>query len=334
MKQFLGHILLTLTVVACSTDSSTFRLNGKFKNFNQGELFVYRLTGKSKLDTVRLVEGKYSYEVPMEDTAVLAVVFPNFSEIPVIAAPGTSVSMQGNASHLREVKVSGTDDNALLTQFRLDVNDMTPPQANEAAAKFIADHPTSPAARYVLDKFFLNKADAPYDKAAKLLATMKRAAPYSRPIASLQQRVATLQQSRVGRQLPAFKAVTIKGDTVSNASLKGQLNVITLYATWNYESRNTQRQLFKLKKKYGQRLQLLSICIDGNPSECREAAARDSLSWPIVCDGRLWESPIVKKLGFYAIPDAIITDKTGRMKARRLSGTALSDEIEKLLGNK
>ncbi|MBO6059335.1 MAG: DUF4369 domain-containing protein, partial [Bacteroidaceae bacterium] len=91
-------------------------MKGKFKNFNQGELFVYSLQGKGKVDTVRMSEGKFSYEIPLEDdTLMLSVVFPNYSEIPVVAMPGMYLQMEGDASHLREVKVMGDDVNELLT---------------------------------------------------------------------------------------------------------------------------------------------------------------------------------------------------------------------------
>ena len=334
MKKIFGYILFTLIVVSCSTPDGTFRLKGKFKNFNQGELYVYSLTGKARIDTIKLVEGSYKYEVPMEDTVLLSVVFPNYSEIPVIAAPGTEVTMQGDASHLREVRVEGTDENSLLTQFRLEANELTPPEADKAAAKFISDNPESPASLYVLNKYFLLKADAPFDKTYKLLSAMQKATPDSKLIARLQKQVGTQNKVKTGDRLPAFSAATITGGKVSNADLKGELNVITLWATWNYESQNMQRQLQRQKKKYGQRLQLLSISLDGNPAECKQTSTRDSLAWPIVCDGRMWESSIVSALGFHAIPDVIIADKSGRIIARRLTSNMLNEEIDKRLASK
>jgi hypothetical protein len=34
-------------------------------------------------------------------------------------------------------------------------------------------------------------------------------------------------------------------------------------------------------------------------------------------------------LGFFAVPDALIADRNGRITARQLAGTALYDAIEK-----
>ena len=330
MKKALAYILFTLIVVSCSTSGGTFRMKGKFKNFNQGELLVYSLMGKGRIDTIKLTEGRFNYEVPIEDTLLLSVVFPNFSEIPVIASPGATLTMQGDASHLREVQIDGDEQNHLLTEFRLQINEATPPEIEKMAADFITAHPESHGCLYVLNKYFLLKNNAPYAKVYDLLTKMQKAAP-SRLTAQLSNQLSGLKRVNVGDRLPKISAKTISGTTISTADMNGDVNVITIWSSWNYESQGIQRQLHRLKKKYGQRLQLLSICIDGNPADCRQTARRDSLTWPVVCDGQMWDTPIVSQLGFFAIPDVIIADRSGRITARQLAGNALYDEIEKQL---
>ena len=46
------------------------------------------------------------------------IVFPNFSEQPVFAEPGKSVTIKGDASHLKEIEIEGTDENKLMNGFR------------------------------------------------------------------------------------------------------------------------------------------------------------------------------------------------------------------------
>ena len=309
-------------------------LKGKFKNFNQGELYVYNLVGRGSVDTVRLTEGKSTYDILLEDTALLSVVFPNFSEIPVVAIPGAELAMMGDASHLREVTVTGTKDNDDLTTFRLKVADKTPPEAAKAAADFIRDHPASPACLYVLNRFFLVKNDADYAKADELLQLMIKASPSAIKLQMLQKHVAELKKSVKGKKLPAFKATSTTGNSVSNSDLNGELNVVSLWATWDYSSRSMQRDLFKLKKDFGQRLKLLSVCLDANKDECKNTAKNDSVTWPVVCDGKMWQSPIVSQLGFTAVPDNIIIDRNGKVIARRLPLAELRKQIEDKLKKK
>lgn len=331
MKKTLEYILLALIAVSCSNPNDIFVLKGKFKNFNQGELYVYNLTGRGSIDTVRLTEGKFSYDILQEDTALLSVVFPNFSEIPVIATPGATLKMVGDASHLREVAVSGTKDNDQLTDFRIRVADKTPPEAEQEAAAFIKDHPASPGCLYVLNRYFLVKSSPNYKKVEELLDIMLKASPGNLQLQELKKQVQGLKSLKTGGKLPDFSAVTTTGSRVTKADLKGDVNVVVVWSSWSFESQSIVRQLHKMRKEYGQRLQLLGICLDGNTAECKQQMKRDSLSWPTVCDGRMWQMPIVSQLGISAIPDNIVTDRSGKIIARGLTLAELKKEIENKL---
>lgn len=333
LASFFAFLSFFFLVSACSDSGDAFRMDGKFKNFNQGELYVYSLYGKRSIDTIRLSNGKFKYEMQLKDTVLLSVVFPNFSEIPVIATPGASVHMEGDASHLRAIEVKGTDDNLLLTDFRLQVNDLTPPEAVKAAAAFIKDHPASPASQYVINKYFLLKADADYRKISELLSAMVKAIPTNRRLAALQKQVSGQETAEKGGRLPAFSAVTTEGKRFANTNLQGKLNVISVWASWNYESQSNQRQLQRFQKKYGTRLQLMSICLDGNPEECKLKIMRDSLMWPTVCDGQMWTMPIVRKLGINIVPNNILVDRSGKIIACRASMDDIKKELEARWGN-
>ena len=333
LASFFLFLFSVFLISACSSSDGTFRMKGKFKNFNQGELYVYSLHEKRNIDTIKLANGKFDYEVPLKDTVLLSVIFPNFSEIPVIAAPGVSVQMEGDASHLRDVEVSGTDDNHLLTEFRLKVNELTPPEAIKAATAFIKEHPASPACQYVINKYFLLKADADYRKAYELLSLMVKATPNNRRLVALQKQINMLKVAKKGDKLPTFSVVTTEGKKFANTELQGDLNIISVWASWNYESQSNQRQLRRYQKKYGSRLQLMSICLDGNPAECKSKIANDSLMWPTVCDGKMWTMPIVKTLGIYTVPDNILVDRSGKIIARRASMDDIKKEVEARWGD-
>ena len=334
LASFFAVLLFCILLSACSDSGNAFRMKGKFKNFNQGELYVYSLYGKRSIDTIKLANGKFDYEVQVKDTALLSVVFPNFSEIPVIATPGSSVYIEGDASHLRDVEVSGTDDNQLLTNFRLQANDLTPPEAVKSAAAFIKEHPSSPACLYIINKYFLLKADADYRKTNELLTLMVKASPGNRRLAAFQKQTSPLKAVKKGNQLPQFSATTTTGRRFTNADLRGELNIICAWASWNYESLSNLRQLQRHQKKYGPRLQLMSICLDGNPADCKAQTTRgDTLTSPIICDGQMWAMPIVSKLGIFAIPDNILVDRNGKIIARRASMDDIKKELEARWGN-
>ena len=332
MKKYFGYLLLTLVVVACGTPAGQFRLEGHFRNFNQGEFYLYSIgDGRGSMDTIRVVEGRFSISKEVEQPTTFSLVFPNFSEIPVFAESGASVDMQGDASHLKETKVAGTAENDLMTEFRLKVAQMTPPQVQKAAEEYIREHPETECSRYLLDKYFIQRPDPDYKKASILVAVLVKARPDDPRLSSLQKQLKLLKINKEGQQLPRFSAVDVKGAKVSNATLTGEVNLLSVWSTWDYASQNLQRQLRELKKTYGSRLGLVSICLDANRNDCLKIMERDSVNWSTICDGRMFDSPVMGQLGISDIPCNIMTDKTGRITAVDLNQTDLKIRIRNAL---
>lgn len=330
--RYIPLLLFTLIAVSCSTPDGRFRLEGQFKSFNQGELYIYSLDqGRARLDTIQLFDGKFAYDIAVDDTAAYSVIFPNFSEIPVFTEPGATVKMQGDASHLKAVSVTGTDLNDLMTSFRLSLNDQTPPQVLKSVAAFVREHPTSPASLLLVNKHFVQRVDPDYRQAFQLVDVMLRTSPTDDRLRAYRQQLQQLQASVVGSRLPTFAAVTTRGQRVSNADLRSRLNIVYVWASWNFETLNMQRQLRSLQRDYPGRLSLVGICLDASLKDCRDVLSRDSVTWPVVCDGKMWQSPVLSQLGISEIPCNLLFDNTGKIIDRNLSTGALREKIKTTL---
>lgn len=140
-----------------------------------------------------------------------------------------------------------------------------------------------------------------------------------------------LQNVKKGGRLPSFSAVDIDGKAVSGAKLNGKLNVIISWAGWNYESVNIQRELRKQKKTFGDKLQVIGICLDADTVHCRRTIRIDSLQWQTICDQQLWESPTLRQLAITTVPGNIVADSKGKIIAINLTKEKLRETIEKQL---
>ena len=86
MKQTcLLALVAAFLLCSCGDGQKKFKIEGSFKGFNQGELYVYGLNGAQKLDTIGVSRGEFTYKADITEPTTLIVVFPNFSEIPVFA---------------------------------------------------------------------------------------------------------------------------------------------------------------------------------------------------------------------------------------------------------
>ena len=331
MKKFSLLILLTLVLVACGTDGHHFEVEGKLTNLNQGEFYIYSPDNViDGIDTIKVLGGRFSYEIPCEKEGVLVVVFPNFSEQPIFAQPGKSVDIKGDASHLKKLEITGTDDNELMTKFRHQIANMSPPEIEKHVSLFISDHLESIVGPYIVDKFLLRKQNPNYKQACQLLASMQKEQPRNGYLNRLLAQCKPLADAS-GNRLPTFKATDINGKSISSASLSSApVAVVYTWATWSYESTSLQQRLLNLRSRAEGKLQLLGISLESSLAGCKENVSEQSAGWSVVCDEQLFEGALIRKLGLTAVPDNILLQH-GRVVARGLSTDDLISRLEKLI---
>ena len=321
-----------LLLSSCGVDSNKFRLTGRLRNINQAEFLIYSPDGAiSGIDTIAVRDGRFSYETELRHPATFVVVFPNFSEQPVFAEPGEEVDIKGNASHMKEMIIKGTDDNDEMTELRMQLNELMPPDVPKAVGTFIDKHPRSRVSRYLLQRYFLAEPQANLEQAYVLASLLQKENPDDEQLATWKRQLDGMRHSQVNGRLTDFSERDVKGRSVSLADLKAKVNVITVWASWNYSSTDIQRRLQRLKKNNGANLSVVSICLDADIKKCRQTVERDSLPWKTVCDGRMWQSPLISRLGICDVPGNIILNASGVIQARNLQPQQLEDKITQML---
>ena len=331
-----GTALATLTLVlllaACGVDSKRFRVEGRFLNLNRGEFYVYSTNGLiDGIDTVKLEAGRFTYDIPCEREGTLVMVFPNFSEQPIFAQPGKSVDIEGDASHLKELTVKGTKDNKLMNQFREAIVNASPPQVAKIAAMFAADNPTSLVSVYLVRRYFITTPTPNYKEAERLVKLLLAQQPKNGELNRMQTLISTLAKTSVGAPLPAFQARSTKGEKVSQQPYnKAAVAVLNVWSTTNMQSMEIQRMLKQKVRDSKGKLQVVSLCVDPILRECNDVLQRDSISWPNICDGAMFEGDVAKKLGIYTVPFNILL-KNGKIIARDLDNNQLKEQLDKLL---
>lgn len=330
--RYVGILIAVLLLASCGGDDGRFKLEGRLRNINQGEFWVYSTDGGiAGFDTIAVRNGRFSYETELRGPSTLVVVFPNYSEQPVFAEPGEKVHIKGDATHLKEMIIEGTDDNERMTELRMELNETAPPDVPKVVSEYIKEHLESPTSIYLLQRYFLLTHTPDYQQAQKLVNMMLKEKPENGQLMRLQKQLRNLQGGALKSKLAAFTATDVKGRKVSEKNLKSKLNVVSVWATWSYNSMDQQRKLKVLKDKYGDKLGILSICIDGRPAECKNLVERDSLKWSTICDGRMWETPLLAKFGLADVPANLIIDEKGVILERNLQPQRLEGRVNELM---
>ena len=332
LKRLLLISLPALFLLAsCGEDSKHFKIEGRLLQINQGECYLYSSDGTiSGFDTIKVQGGRFSHEIECDHPTTLTLVFPNFSEQPIFAEPGKTVDIDGDASHLKMLKIKGTDDNELMSDFREQIAASSPPEIKRFAARFIEDHPQSPVSIYLVKKYFIITPRPDYREAARLLKLMKASQPDNFIISNMLRDTKVLGQSAVGKRLPAFKIKDMKGNTITSNSLTRGLVVICTWASWSYPSTDMLRQLHQIQIDKQKPFKVISICVDANKADCDTYLNVNDIKTPNVFTGEMFNTAPLKILGLQNVPDNIVV-KDGKIVARSLDINSLREKVESLL---
>lgn len=331
MKQTIYCLLLALALVSCGTDSHHFRIDGRLLHLNQGEFYVYSPDGGLLgIDTIKVEAGRFSYEMQCDREMTLMIVFPNYTEQPIFAQPGKEADVKGDASHLKEMKVKGTKSNELMTQFREQILNVSPPEAKKYAQTFIEDHPESIVSTYLVSKYFVQCFEPDIATAARLVDKMIASQPANGALKRLKQQLSGTGSANVGTAVPTVKATDMNGNVVDKKRLTAApLTVVVAWASWNYQSVNLLKQAEEAAKNSDGRVAVIGICLDASRCECKRSVERHDIESPVVCDEQMTggNATLYRKLGMYDIPDNIIIEK-GRIKASHLDSNELLKQIK------
>ena len=321
MKRIVLFLLLVLILISCGTRSGHFKMEGRFLHMNQGELYVYSPDGGiDGLDTIKIEAGRFAYEIPCSKPTTLVIIFPNYSVQPIFAESGGSVEVKADASHLKEMEVKGTDDNELMTKFRKQIANSSPPDELKYAIQFIKDHPESTVSVYLLNRYLIQTETPDYKQAANLLKILLKEQPGNVTLGRLQRQISGLGTLKVGDKLPNFTTKDINGKLINNATLANQTIIISTWAAWSYESLDFQRALNDAVK--AGKIAALGISVDANPKEVRQALKNDDITFPNVCDGKMLSTPLLKTFGLTTVPDNIVV-RNGKIIERGITANTV-----------
>ena len=125
MKYFHSlFVMFTLlaALTACGPGKDRVRIKGKLANITTAEFYVFSEDGSfDGVDTIRIEDGQFTYERKLTEPAILTLLYPNFTQTYLVAEPGKTIKMKGDAAKIGDAEITGTDENKMLTEFREEI---------------------------------------------------------------------------------------------------------------------------------------------------------------------------------------------------------------------
>jgi peroxiredoxin len=114
----------------------------------------------------------------------------------------------------------------------------------------------------------------------------------------------------------ALSGSTVEGANFEIGSLKGHPVVLVFFARWSIPSMESietiKRDLAQLPTDA---VRMVGVSLDSPPEAVSQWKTQQARAWTILCDGRGWESPVVRGLGINALPTVWLLDKQGRLRS-------------------
>jgi|GEM_PF-455738 len=157
---------------------------------------------------------------------------------------------------------------------------------------------------------------------------------YARSILNYSKVLVARTKTDIGFQAPYFNIIDSKSREITNEAFKGKYLLIDFWASWCVGCREENPYLVKAYKKFaGKGLEMISISVDMNKQDWKDAIKKDKLSWIQVCDLKSPDHNIISRdFGIVLIPTNFLIDKEGKIVAKDLMDENIEKELQKYLG--
>ncbi len=314
------YIFITLVALlllyACGPSGSKFRIKGSFHDMQGGEVYIYNLAeGTERFDTIIINEGEFVYGGNADGPTPYMLVFPNANEHVIFVDGGLEVKYEAAANELKNYVVNGGDENKLMNEFRNETYKMTAQDTREVAGRYIGEHPESPVAIYLFDKYFLQDESVGNSQLLTLIKTIKSVQPDNEHLLSIESKLKSLDKVKVGSKMPSL-TLHLKGNKKKSLSgIQSEYTMVVFWASWMNGQYQLQQQLRESHVTYQDRLEIVGISLDNEYYRWENVVRSDSLIITHSCDSKAWDSPSVRALGVETIPYYVIMDKDKVIRA-------------------
>jgi thiol-disulfide isomerase/thioredoxin len=136
----------------------------------------------------------------------------------------------------------------------------------------------------------------------------------------------------IGAIAPGFVSTDTSGKKIDLKGYRGKYTFVEFWASWCAPCREESPTLVRLYNEYKDKgFAILSVSIDKNTAQWKNAIRQDGYTWGNVCDLNGYGGPVAALYTVTAIPNSFLLDKDGRIIAKNLRGKVLESKLAELM---
>jgi peroxiredoxin len=144
-----------------------------------------------------------------------------------------------------------------------------------------------------------------------------------------------LKPTEIGAIAPDFTQSDVNGNPVALSSFRGKYVLIDFWASWCGPCRQENPNLVAAYNRYkGKNFTILGVSLDkaSGKTDWLNAIKNDGLIWTQVSDLNFWNNQAAVLYAVQSIPHNFLIDPTGKIIAKDLRGSDLTDKLAQIFG--
>ena len=368
MKKLLLVFIIAITIVACSTSSDGYTLNGKITGelIDSTKIYLKAIDSTNRLidiDTTMSSNGTFKFTGDQSTPSLNYIVIDGIrGNFPVIIENG-NISFSGQKDSLQFATIAGTPQNEFFSNFLTEQRSMQSiaesMQRDLRAARNSKDSATMNSLR---DEFFeLQEKSKQFSQdfikenpsaliSALLLQNLLRAKSLpatdvktyydaltedikaTKPGKAIAKELANVLATEIGATAPSFSGPSPDGNTLALSDVKGKLVLVDFWAAWCKPCRAENPNIVSVYNKYKEKgFNVIGVSLDRKSEDWLKAIEADGLAWNHISNLKYFNDPIAKMYNVNGIPAAFLLDENGVIVGKNLRGPALEQKVAEFL---
>ncbi len=305
----------------CQKEENAFSLEVDIHGFTDTTAILYGVFNQpDSLMRFSMKDGKLKCVVPMDTLTPVCLLlgdgYQHQTKTVLFADKGTAIRIEGDASHLNDLKITGGGEEQSLYQSFLNQwhSGNITKGIKEVADSFIVSHPLSVVSVFLIKEYFVQAPDIAKEEINRVvnqLGGKMQDHPY---ILRLHDEIGDLKEIQVNRNYYFTSVPDTLGREITQKEMKDHYVVLTFWASWHEKSRemlDSLRNVITLFEKGP--VNFVHFSLDSNREDWMEVVRADSVPGIHVCSFLGWSDPTVVTTGVTDIPYSVLISPKGRI---------------------
>lgn len=311
-------------------------------------LLSYQVQGKPHVDTIRTVQGGFSFTPAQASDDGIAVL--SRLEQPggfwLWLEPGT-VRVEGQ--DFQALRLSGTPENEAAEEYHRQLREQIKPptsltahtmaetQGREASViyAFVRTHPARRTSALLLRDAMIDEPNRPAADFQELLDGLTLAVRQSPQGQSVTREIATRQaQPQLGQIVPGLALADTAGIQHSLATYRGGYVLLDFWGHWCHPCLEAMPQVNALHKRYARKLTIIGVAMEGPASAglWKRAIREHQVPGLQLSELNGNDGPVMTRYNIHAFPTYMLLDASGRLLYQTSDVQELTAQLAKQPG--